>query len=176
MKAEVGQRTTAYALWAAAVLAYFSRPFSCGLVISKFQPDDPLSYAHFDNHGWLMLFAWLTTLIFAVPVLWLASIVFLKGSTKFEVFGWGPNRKVSLLSVAMALGLGTPMLSQLLYLGGLPISVTMPVLISSLVWLLVVEIGRTAAMKGDVLSKAAACIAAAVAFLPKLAFIGFVLF
>jgi hypothetical protein len=154
------------------VLAYFSRPWSCGLALSQFNPEDPVPYSHFDYHGFGVIFAWLAALLFAVPVLWLALKVFLRGPTKIGVFGRARHTKATLVSIAIALGLGAPMLSQLFYLIGLPISITTPVLISSLAWLLVVEMGRTAAVEGNSLGKGAVRVAAAVALLvtvPKVA-------
>jgi len=71
--------------------------------------------------------------------------------------------------------MGAPMLSQLSYLIRLPISITTPVLISSIAWLLLVEVGRTAAVEGNLLGKGAVRVAAAVALLvtvPKLVLIG----
>lgn len=68
--------------------------------------------------------------------------------------------------------------SQLSYLIGLPTSITAPVLISSLAWLLVVELGRTAALDGNLLDRGAVRVAAGLAVLvtvPKLALIGFAL-
>jgi hypothetical protein len=176
MSAGVSQRTTRYGLLGAAVLVYFSRPWSCELALSQFNPENPVSYSHFDYHGWGVIFAWLAALLFAVPVLWLASKVFLRGSGKLGVFGRARHTKATLVSVAIALGLGAPMHSQLSYLIGLPISITTPVLISSLAWLLVVEMGRTAAVEGDLLDKGAVRVAGAVALLvtvPKLALIGY---
>ncbi len=63
----------------AAVLAYFSPLWSCGLALSQFTPEDPVPYSHLDYRGWGVIFAWLAALLFAVPVLWLASKVFLSG-------------------------------------------------------------------------------------------------
>ena len=159
----------------AAVLAYFSRPWSCGLALSQFTPEDSVSYAHFDYHGWGVIFAWLTALLFAAPVLWLASKVFLSGAPNFRVFGRARDTKVTVLSIVVALGLGLPMHSQLSYLIGLPISITMPVVTSSLAWLLVVEVGRTAAVEAALLDRRVTLVAMAVAFLvtaPKLALAG----
>ena len=102
--------------------------------------------------------------------------MFLDRAANFGVFGWGPDTKANVLSVLIALALGAPMHSQLSYLIGLPIGVSAPVLVSSLVWLLVVEIGRTAAVEGNLLGKGAVRVAVAVALLvtvPKLALIGF---
>jgi hypothetical protein len=178
MNAEIGQRTTGYALLGAALLAYFSRPWSCVLALSKFDSGNPVPYSHFDYHGFVVMFAWLAALLFAAPVLWLASKVFLTGSTKFGMFGRARSTKVTIWSAAIALSLGAPMQSQLSYLIGLPINIATPVLISSLVWLLMVEIARTAAVEGDMLSEGAARIAAAIAVLvtlPKLTFLGFAL-
>ncbi|TMM49791.1 hypothetical protein [Qipengyuania marisflavi] len=66
--------------------------------------------------------------------------------------------------------------SQLSYLIGLPIGVTAPIIVSSLIWLLIVEIGRTAAVEGHPLSKRAIRVAVVVASLvtvPKLALTGY---
>ena len=54
----------------ATVLAYFSRPWSCGYALSQFTPEDPVPYARFDYHGMGVVSAWLAALIFAAPVLW----------------------------------------------------------------------------------------------------------
>jgi len=178
MDAEAVKRTTGYALMGAAVLAYFSRPWSCGLVLSRFSPEDPVPYANFDYHGWGVIFAWLMALLFAAPVLWLASRLFLSGDTKLRVFGHARDTRATIISVLIALGIGAPMHSQLSYLVGLPTSITAPVLISSLAWLLVVELGRTAAVEGNLLGKGAVRVAAGLAVLvtvPKLALIGFAL-
>lgn len=157
------------------MLAYFSRPWSCGVTLSQFTPEDPVPYARFDYHAWGVTFAWLASLVLALPVLWLASKVFLSGRAKFGLFGRARHTKATLLSVAIALGMGAPMLSQLSYLIRLPISITTPVLISSIAWLLLVEVGRTAAVEGNLLGKGAVRVAAAVALLvtvPKLVLIG----
>jgi hypothetical protein len=81
-----------------------------------------------------------------------------------------------MLSILVALALGAPMYSQMCYLVGLPISVAAPVVLSSIVWLLVVEIARTTAVRGGFVDKAFVGIAIAVASLvtiPKLALIGY---
>ena len=169
------QRLTGYALMSAAVLAYFSRPWSCGLALSKFNPDDPVPYSHFDYHGAGFIFAWFAALLFAAPTLWLASRIFLNAA-KIRVLGRAQDVKSTVASVLIAVGLGVPMYSQLSYLIGLPTSIAMPVLISSLAWLIVVEVGRTAAVEGKLLDKGAVRIAAGLALLvtvPKLALFGF---
>lgn len=174
----VAKRTIGYALMSAAVLAYFSRPWSCGLVLSRFSREDPVPYAHFDYHGWGVIFAWLMALLFAAPILWLASKIFLTGGTKLRMFGRARNAKTTIVSILIALGISTPMHSQLSYLIGLPTSITAPVLISSLAWLLVVELGRTAAVGSDLLGKGAVRLATGLAVLiavPKLALVGFAL-
>lgn len=178
MEAEAAKRPTAYVLMSAAVLVYFSRPWSCGLVLSRFSPEDPVPYSNFDFHGWGVIFAWLMALLFAAPVFWLASKLFLRGGTKLRVFGQARDTRSTIASVLIALGIGAPMHSQLSYLIGLPTSITAPVLISSLAWLLVVELGRTAAVEGNLLGKGAVRVAAGLAVLvtvPKLALIGFAL-
>ena len=174
MNAEAVPRTTGYVLSGAAVLAYFSRPWFCGYALSQFTYSDAVPYAHFDRHGLLVIFAWLSALIFAGPMLWLASRVFLN-RVRFGVFGRGPDTKTTLLSVLVALALGAPTHAQLAYLIRLPISVAAPVLASSLVWLLIVEIGRTAAVNSDLLGQGVGRVAIAVALLvtaPKLVLIG----
>jgi hypothetical protein len=156
-------------------MAYFSRPSSCGLVLSRFTPTDAVPYSHFDYHGIGVMSAWLLALLFAVPILWLASKSFLSGASTLRIFGQARDTKATLFSVLIALGIGAPMHSQISYLIGLPTSVTAPVLISSIVWLLVVELCRTAAVEGDLLDKRAVRVAAGLAVLvtvPKLALIG----
>src|SRR4030095_3347685 len=178
MNAEGVRRTTGVALMGVTALAYFSRPWSCGYALSQFTRDDPVPYAHFDYHGWGVIFAWFMALLFAAPILWLASKVFLDRAANFGVLGRGPNTKTTILSILFALGLCAPMHSQISYLIGLPQSSPAPVWISSLVWLLVVEIGRTAAVEDNLLDKSAVRVAAAVAVLatiPKLALVGFAL-
>lgn len=178
MDAEATKRTTGYALMGAAALAYFSRPWSCGFVLSRFSSEDPVPYSHFDYHGWGVIFAWLMALLFAAPVLWLAAKLFLRGRTKLRMFGAAQDAKTTLVSVLIAVGIGFPMHSQLSYLIGLPATITTPILISSLAWLLVVELGRTAAVEGNLLGKSAVRIAAGLAALmtvPKLALIGLAL-
>jgi hypothetical protein len=175
MNAEVAHRITGLAIMGAAVLAYFSRPWSCGLALSQFTSQDAVPYSRFDYHGWGVVTAWFAALIFAPPLLWLASKIFLGRGATFGMFGRGPDTKTTVLSVLIALALAVPMHSQLSYLSGLPIGASVPVLVSSLVWLLVVEIGRTTAVRGH-LSKGAVRVASAIALLvtvPKLALIGF---
>jgi hypothetical protein len=172
------KRTTGYVLMGAAVLAYFSRPWSCFLVLARFTPEDPVPYSHFDYHGWLVFFAWLMALLFAAPVLWLASKIYMSGGTKLRLFGRAGDAKTTIASILIALGIGAPMHSQLLYLVALPTSITAPILISSVTWLLAVELGRTAAVEGHVLDKGAVGFAAGLAVfvtVPKLALIGFAL-
>lgn len=162
-----------------AVLAYVSRPLSCGLALSQFTPDDDVPYARFDYHGFGSMTAWLLALLFAAPTLWLASQIFLSGSAKVRVLGRAENRKATLCSVLIALGIGAPMFSQACYLLGLPIGIAAPVLISALAWLLVVEVARTAAVEGKVLSRATVPIAATLAVLatvPKVALIALAFF
>ena len=178
MNVEAALRTTGYAIMGTAVVAYFSRPWSCSLVLSQFTPRDPVPYSHFDYHGWGVMLAWLASLLFAAPVLWLASKVFLSGVVKFRILGRARNAETTVRSGLIALGLGAPMYSQLAYLGGLPVSVTTPIWVTSLAWLLVVEVGRTAAVEGNLLEDGAVRVAAALAFLislPKLALIWFAL-
>lgn len=176
MNAEVAHRATGLALMGAAVLAYFSRPWSCGWVLAQFTPRDDVPYARFDYHGWGVIAAWLAALVFAPPMLWLASKIFLRRGVTVGMFGRGPNRRATILSVLIALALAVPMQSQLSYLIDLPIAVAAPVLVSCVVWLLVVEIGRTAAVRGPP-DKGVARVAAALALLvivPKVALIVFV--
>lgn len=109
-------------------------------------------------------------------MLWLASRIFVKRAAAVGVFGRGPNRKTTIVSVLIALALGAPMYSQLAYLVGLPLRVATPVLLSSLAWLVLVEIARTAAVRNPPLSKVVVSLAAAIALLitlPKLALIIF---
>jgi hypothetical protein len=172
---EVVKRTVGNALMGAAVLAYFSRPWSCGLALSQFTPQDSVPYAYFDYHGWGVMLAWLLALLFAAPLLWLASKLFLRSGAQLRVFGRARDTKTTILSIAIALGIGTPMHSQLCYLIGLPTNIMAPILISSLAWLLVVEVGRTAAVERNLLDKSAVHIAAGLAIIvtvPKLALIG----
>ena len=176
MTEAIAKQKTGHVLLAATVLAYFSRPWSCGFALSQFTPEDAVPYSHFDYHGWGVIFAWVAALLFAVPVLWLASKVFLNRTALFGVFGRGPDAKTTLISVLIALALGAPMHIQLSYIIGLPMSVSAPVVVSSLFWLLMVEIGRTAVVRGDLLNRGAVRVAAVVAVLvtvPKLALIGF---
>ena len=81
-----------------------------------------------------------------------------------------------IVSVLIAAALGAPMHSQLSYLIGLPMTVAAPVRVRSLAWLLLVEIGRAAAVHGDLLNRRAVYVAAVVAILitvPKVLLIGF---
>ena len=176
--AEPTRGATGYALMVAAVLAYVARPWSCDLVLRRFSPEDPLPYAHFDNHGLGAMLAWLMALLFAAPILWLAAKLFLSNGTKLHVFGHAREARITILSILIAFGIALPMHSQLSYLVGLPTSITAPIFISSLAWLLVVELGRTAAVEGNSLDKYAVRIAvglAVVVAVPKLALIGFYL-
>ena len=176
MDTVVAPRGTGYALMGATVLAYLSRPWSCTSVLSQFTPEDAVSYARFDYHGVGVILAWLAALIFAAPMLWLAREVFLERGATFRIFGRGPNAKSTLVSILVALAIGAPMHSQLTYLIGLPIDVTPPVIVSSLIWLLMTEIGRTAAVEGQPLSKRAIRVAVVLALLvtvPKLALTGY---
>ena len=178
MNVRVAQSKTAFVLMTATVVAYFSRPWSCGYVLSQFSRHDAVPYAKFDYHGWGVIFAWLAALVFAPPILWLASKIFLSRQASFGILGRGRDTKTTTYSILVALGLGAPMHSQLSYLVGLPTRLTLPILASSLAWLLLVEIGRTAAVRGDVLNKVAGRTAAAIALLislPKFALIGFAL-
>lgn len=168
------QRTTGFLIMGAAVLAYFARPWSCGLALSQFELDDPVPYADFDYHGWGVIFAWLAALLFAAPMLWLASKLFLAGAANFRVFGRARDTKATILSVAIAAALGAPMHSQLSYLIGLPISIAMPVVISSLAWLLVVEVGRTAAVERNLLDRRGVLAAATIAILVTVPKVGLV--
>lgn len=166
-----GDRSVGYALIGAAVLAYFARPLSCGLSLSLFSPFDPVPYARFDYHGVGVMSAWASALIFAGPVLWLATKVFLNGEASLRVFGRAQNVRWTALSVVVALALGAPMFSQIAYLNGLPISVAAPVAISSVAWMLIVEVGRTVAVEHQLLSPLGVVVAMATAFLaavPKL--------
>jgi hypothetical protein len=132
-------------------------------------------YSHFDYHGFGVISAWLLALLFAAPVLWLASKLFLSGGPKVRMFGQARDARATIVSLLIALGIGAPMHSQLSYLIGLPTSITAPVVISSIAWLLVIEVGRTAAVEHDLLSKGAVQVATALAVLgtvPKLALIG----
>ncbi|MDD3797880.1 MAG: hypothetical protein PHE36_01740 [Novosphingobium sp.] len=163
MDAEAVKRTTGYALLGATVLAYFSRPWSCWFVLSRFSPEDPVPYSHFDYHGYIFTFACLIALLFAAPILWLASKLFLSGDIEFRLFAWARDFRATIVSVLIALGIGAPMLPQVLYLFGLPIGITAPIWLSSLAWLLVVELGRTAAVSGNRLSKGGVYVAAVLA-------------
>jgi hypothetical protein len=159
----------------ATALAYLARPWSCTYALSRFTAEAAVPYAYFDYHGIGVLFAWLAALIFAAPILGLAREVFLDRTAAIRIFGRGPDAKTTVASILIALAIAAPMHSQLSYLLGLPISVSAPVVVSSLAWLLMVEIGRTAAVEGRPLSKRAIRLAVVVALLvtvPKLALIG----
>ena len=165
MEARVTQRMTGIALMALTIVVYFSRPWSLGNALSQFRPDDPVPYARFDYHGWGVMFSWLVALVFAAPMLGLAAKVFLSPAARLGVLGRGPDTKTTILSAAIALGLGAPMLAQISYLEALPLNVSAAVLTSSLAWLLVVEIGRTAAVRNPQLGKAVVSVAAVLAVL-----------
>jgi hypothetical protein len=116
------------------------------------------------------------TLIFAAPIFWLAKEVFLGEAAGFRIFGRSRDAKTTVASILIALAIGAPMHSQLSYLIGLPTSVTASVTVSSLIWLLMVEIGRTAAVEGRLLGKRGVRVATVVALLvavPKVALIGY---
>jgi hypothetical protein len=114
-------------------------------------------------------------LLFAPPTIWLAAKVFLRVEGMPGFFGRARDTRTTLLSLLIAFGIGAPMYSQLCYLMGLPADITAPVTISSLAWFALVELGRTAAVKGDLLEKNVIRLAAGLAILatvPKLVFIG----
>lgn len=137
-----------------------------------------MSYSHFDYHGWRVISGWLIALLFAPPLLWLASKVFKSGRVKLRTFGYARDAKTTGASVLIALGIGAPMHFQLSYLISLPTNITMPVTISSIAWLLVVEVGRMAAVEDCLLDKRVVRVATCLAVLvtvPKLALWGFAL-
>ena len=137
-----------------------------------------MHYSRFDYHGMGTMLAWLVALLWAGPVLWLASKIFLGDAGKVGLFGRASNGKATVSSLAIAFGFAVPMHSQLSYLIGLPLGVAMPVWISSLAWLVVVEAARTAAVDGNLLAKNEARASAAMAALitlPKLTLVGFAL-
>ena len=160
----------------ATVLAYFARPWSCAAALSGFTPEDPVPYARFDYHGVGVLSGLVAALIFAAPLFWLAREVFLRGASAFRIFGKGPDLRTTILSVVIALAIGAPMHSQVAYLIGLPIVVSAPVVVSSLIWLLLVEVGRTAALQARPLNARAIRVAVVLALLvavPKLALLAY---
>jgi hypothetical protein len=173
MKLNEGRRKpAAYALVVATVAAYLARPWSCVFTIKRFSSDDPLPYARFDYHGMGAMFACAAALIFAAPMLWIVTEIVLHPTTRLGILGRGRDARTTLLSVVLALALGLPTFSQLGYLIGLPIGVAMPVLLSSVAWLLVVEMIRTAGVQrclsGNIIRTTA--VVALLTFLPKAIF------
>jgi hypothetical protein len=133
---------------------YVSRPWSCTRALGGFGERDPVPYAQFDGHGVIVLTAWLLALVFAIPLLHLAQRVFMHGNARPTLFAQADDPRVTKTSVIISLFIGAPMYSQVAYLLALPLSITKPVLISSIAWLLVVELGRSAAVRNpDVLRK-----------------------
>jgi hypothetical protein len=174
MSEETPQRI-GFALMPAAVAAYLARPWSCGAALSRAAEGAGEPYGYFDPHGFIVLTGWFTALIFAAPVLWLAAKLFLERPVTLGLFGRGRDRKATLLSLMVALGIGAPAYAQLAYLLALPIRDSAPVLASSLAWLLIVEIARTAAARGGI-EKSVAWVAGGVAvvtMVPKLALFGY---
>jgi len=172
---ESAKQTAAYALLGTVVLAYFARPWSCGFALSQYTTEDPVTYANFDYHGLVVSFAWLSALLFAAPLFWLAAKICLNAPSKPKMFGRARDAKSTIVSLLIALGIGMPMFAQFAYLAGLPFDVNWPVWVSALAWLLIVEMFRTAAVTGGSLGKGGVRLAAAVAAittLPKLIIIG----
>lgn len=168
------RHATGYVLLAAVVLAYFARPWSCDVVLSRFSPTDDVPYAYFDYHGFGVLIAWMSTVIFLAPTLWLASKILLHPKATVGLFARARDTKATILSVLIASGLGLPLYSQLGYLMNLPIGLTTPVWVSSLAWLLVVELARSTAIRGNILDRTAVRIAGAFALLVALSKLGLI--
>ena len=162
---DVAGRRTGRVAMAVVVLAWLARPWSCIYVISQFSRADPVPYAGFDAHGYGATLAMLVTLVFGAPVLWLASRVVLDRRARFGVFGRGRSVTTTVVSVLVALAIGAPLEPQLAALIDLPFHLSVVVLATSLVWLLVVEVVRTAVVEGDLLGRGAKRLAIAVAVL-----------
>ena len=171
---QVGGSQLSGALFAVAVFGYVGRPWSVSAAQSRFDPSD-LSYANFDRHGYDAGLGWWTAMLFAVPMLWLAWQVFGKRAS-FGLFGRARDFRTTALSLLIAIPIALPTQGQVSYLMHLPIDVTMPVAVSAVVWPVVVEAGRTAAVRGAPLGPRAlrtAIALAVLALISKLAMLGF---
>lgn len=149
MRSSSSQHLIGWTFFAVTVLAYVARPLSCGYI--EWGTAELGLYERGDRHGFVSAAGLLTALFFAAPTFWIAYRIFLNRAVRFGVLGRGQNIKTTIISVVVATALAAPTSAQFIYLG-LPMPASAPALISALVWLLVMEFGRTAALdvyRGD---------------------------
>lgn len=113
------------------VLAYLARPWSCveALGLEPRVADDP--YARSDPHGFGLMGAMFSALVFIVPVLWLLL------QRRPAAAGAVEPARVWRRSAAVLLVVGTPMLMQVPYFW-LPLGYGWPVVASSAAWFVLV--------------------------------------
>ena len=125
-----------------AVVAYLSRPWSCGVVLGSI-PLEGSPHSRFDNHGVVLLLAWATTLILS-PVAW---ILIKRGSERLPDLGSIDVGSAAIVLVVL-LFLGTPLFSQFAYLNNLPLALSWPVFASSVAWLAIASYLAVSAAAG----------------------------
>ena len=111
-----------------AAAAYFSRPWSCTLVLQSI-PKDGSPHSMFDYHGAGVLLAWATTLVLG-PLAWMLVRRGTERGARLD----GIDARATVGIILVMLLLGTPLYSQFAYLVGLPLSLSWPVLVSSALW------------------------------------------
>jgi hypothetical protein len=128
------------ALVAAAI--YIGRPWSCGRALGAIPADDP--HYPFDPHAIVVMWGWLTAILFA-PVAWL---LIKKGVEGPAIPRIRDGRSAGILVLVVTL-FGTPMLAQIPYLRGLPLTFSWPVWLSSILWLLMTTYLCAAALSDE---------------------------
>ena len=155
MDGKAAKRGTAYTLIVTTALAYIARPWSCAYGFGySMAAVNQNPYAFYDlDDSTVTFWAWIGALVFSFPTLWLGSRLFLTSTSGFGIFGRAKDRRTTVLSILVALPIGAPTALQLSYLIKVPTSALSPVGASSLAWLLLVEIGRTAAVRDQNLDR-----------------------
>lgn len=113
-------RPSRYIIRSMAVVAYLSRPWSCGVVLGGI-PFEGSPHSRLDYHGMGLLLAWATTLILS-PLAW---ILIKRGSEQLPSLSSVDAGSAGVVFVIL-LFLGTPLFSQFAYLSALPLALCGP--------------------------------------------------
>ncbi|HEX8412849.1 MAG TPA: hypothetical protein VF637_03065 [Sphingomicrobium sp.] len=146
--------------------------------MKAFSPQDDVPYANFDGHGFVAIGGWLSALLFAVPIFWLARRIIVPADVVENFPTTSVDKTASLGIGFVALAMCLPSFVQTVYLAALPVKVVWPVVASALAWMTTVLVfwitfNRRADAKGLAESlKTRALLLAALIALPKLLLVG----
>jgi hypothetical protein len=134
---------TIFALRTVAVLSYLSRPWSCRFVVGWINwPENP--YYNVDRHGVGIMFAYVTTL-FLSPIAW----KLIANGTQGHIRIGRPDPGSYGVILLILLFMGTPLFTQYSYLRQLPLALSWPIAVSSVIWFLIASYLSVIAILGE---------------------------